>query len=209
MKKVLVAIPFKQNLNPDLRARMCALSARLMVNNPGYEIDLIRMANNIKPIENVPFSAHCQARNLLLDTYLKDHDLVMWIDADLVDYPPDIITQLDKVNPGGVTAPVVLIEGTKQFYDTYGYRQNGKPVSHISPYFDIDEKLIDLDAVGCAYLIPASIYKNNRYETTEGQTEHYSIMQAARNSGMRVACFRDMVVYHANLPLYGEVWHGH
>lgn len=209
VKKVLAAIPYKSTLNPELYARMAVLSARMSVKNPDYLIDLVRMESKHKGIEGDPFSAHARARNELLDRFLTDHDLVMWIDADLVDYPPDIITRLDNANPGGVTAPIVLIEGSTQFYDTYGYRENGQEVRAFQSYFESQEKLVDLDSVGCAYLIPASVYKNHRYETTPGQTEHYSIMQAAKGAGMRIVCDTSVTIFHANLPKYGEFWHGH
>lgn len=209
MKKVLVAIPYKKSLNRELYARMAVLSRRMAGKNNDYLIDLVRLENDVVSKGGDPFSAHAAARNLLLDMYLKDHDLVMWIDADLVDYPPDIITRLDGANPGGVTAPVVIIEGTAQFYDTYGYRENGSEINAFQPYFNSQEKLVDLESVGCAYLIPAIVYKNHRYNTTPGQTEHYSIMQAAKSMGMRIVCNTDVTVYHADLPKYGESWHGH
>lgn len=206
VKKVLVAIPYKKSLNPVLRARMNVLSTRLSVNNPGYIVELCRFENDTKGIPGDPFSAHAKARNKLIDQHLTDHDLVMWIDADLVDYPSNLITLLDN---GCVAAPIILIEGTKQFYDTYGYREHGKEVGSYQPYFESTGKLVDLDAVGCAYLIPASVYKNHRYETTPGQTEHYSIMQAAQSEGLRVVCNTEVTVFHADLPQYGESWHGH
>lgn len=206
VKKVLVAIPYKSTLNPVLRARMNVLSTRLSVNNPGYIVELCRFENDTKCTPGDPFSAHAEARNKLIDQHLTDHDLVMWIDADLVDYPTNLITLLDN---GCVSAPVVLIEGTKTFYDTYGYREYGREVSAYQPYFNSSENLVDLDAVGCAYLIPASVYKENRYHTTPGHTEHYSIMQAARRNGLRIVCDTRITVYHADLPKYGESWHGH
>lgn len=206
VKKVLVAIPYKSTLNPVLRARMNVLSTRLSVNNPGYIVELCRFENDTKGIPGDPFSPHAIARNKLIDQHLTDHDLVMWIDADLVDYPPNLITLLDN---GCVAAPIVLIEGSTQFYDTYGYRENGKCVGAYQPYFESQEKLVNLDAVGCAYLIPAVVYKNHRYHTTPGQTEHYSIMESARSMGMRIVCNTEVTVFHADLPKYGESWHGH
>ena len=132
MKSVLVAIPYKPGMPELLYQIMVELSARLINANPDYALEIVRVCDEFEFTGREPY-AHPQAtaRNALLDAYLKpEHDLVMWIDADLVDYPADIITRLDKVNPGGVTAPMVLIEGMEQFYDTYGYRQNGKAISH-------------------------------------------------------------------------------
>lgn len=213
MKKVLVAIPYKDTLHPALYERMNYLAGRLVGGNPDYLLDIVCKKSSgpgmFKNTGSNPFQGHANARNALLNRYLSDHDMVMWIDADLVDYPADIITRLDKANPGGVTAPVVLIEGTRRFYDTYGYRQNGKQVLCDWPYFNPTGQLVTLDSVGCAYLIPASVYVNQPYVTMPDQTEHYSIMLAAKKQGLKIACYTDMTIYHANLPLYGENWHGH
>lgn len=208
--RVLVAIPYKRTLHPELHSRMVELSDALVSANPGYDIEMVRMIDKMRPMAKTPpFAAQARARNALLDRYLNNHDLVMWIDADLVAYPAEIITQLDRANPGGVTAPLVLIEGTEQFYDTYGYRQNGMPISHIPPYFDPCGQVVELEAVGCIYLIPAWVYQHNRYNVIPGQTEHYSIMDAARRARLKIVCATDIIAYHADLPRYGEAWHTH
>ena len=208
MKNVLVAIPYKSSLNRLLRLRMIELSARLK--SPGYKID-IALYENIQMPSQIPFEPHALARNNLLLEYLEpEHDLVMWIDADLVDYPPDIIGMLDRANPGGITAPMVLIEGTGQFYDTYGFVEYGSKVSHVEPYFEQSGDIINMDAVGCAYLMPASLFHDGvEYSPTTGETEHYSICQQANQRGIRVACLTTMTVYHADLNKYGEGYHGH
>jgi hypothetical protein len=134
----------------------------------------------------------------------------MWIDADLVEYPANLIGLLHCSNPGGVTAPAVLIEGGTQFYDTYGYIEGGQRVSHIPPYFKTADRLAKVDCVGCAYLIPASVYRfGARYYETKDRTEHESIMRVAREMGLKIICNRDIVIYHADLPRYGLYYHGH
>jgi hypothetical protein len=40
----------------------------------------------------------------------RNFDYVMWLDSDLVSFPPDLATHLIRVNPEGITAPLVLIE---------------------------------------------------------------------------------------------------
>jgi hypothetical protein len=213
MKRVLVAIPYKPDLHDHLYHRMIELSDALIWGNPDYQIDIMRVCEKFVFTGKEPY-AHPQAtvRNALLDKFLKpEHDLVMWIDADMVDYPADIITQLDRANPGGVTAPIVLVEGSNQFYDTYGYVQEGKKVRPWPPYFfpSQDRRLITMDAVGCAYLIPAEVYRNGRYTTTPEHTEHMSICRLAGALGLPIMCYTEMVIYHADLPRYGLNWHGH
>jgi peptide chain release factor subunit 1 len=51
-----------------------------------------------------------RARNRLLFSALRDEDWVLWIDVDMVDYPPDLIQRLmapgfDIVTPHAVTMP--------------------------------------------------------------------------------------------------------
>jgi len=51
-----------------------------------------------------------RARNRLLMSALGEEDWVLWIDVDMIDYPPDIIAQLlatgfDVVTPNTVTSP--------------------------------------------------------------------------------------------------------
>ena len=50
-------------------------------------------------------------RNTVIARFLKPHhEHVLWLDADVVRYPADLVSQLHKANPGGVSAPLVLIE---------------------------------------------------------------------------------------------------
>lgn len=51
-----------------------------------------------------------RARNRLLISALRDEDWVLWVDVDMVDYPPDILIRLlaagfDIVTPNTVTVP--------------------------------------------------------------------------------------------------------
>ena len=43
--------------------------------------------------------------------YLRpEHEYVLWLDADVVKYPPDLVLRLYETNPHGVSAPLVVIE---------------------------------------------------------------------------------------------------
>ena len=35
---------------------------------------------------------------------------MLWLDADVVKYPPDLVLRLYETNPHGVSAPLVVIE---------------------------------------------------------------------------------------------------
>ncbi len=208
---VLVAIPYKADMPTVLVDKMDELVERLYFNTPGFGLQVAKFSKELNT-PKIPYAApQAAARNALLDAHLKTfHDYVMWIDADLVDYPADIIRRLYSVNPFGITAPAVLIEGGDTFYDTYGFVEDGHKVRPRPPYFDNTDTVIPMEAVGCAYLAPAWLYlAGYRYSTTPDHTEHYSIMREAKAHNIKIVCDTNTVVYHANLPKYGLNWNGH
>jgi hypothetical protein len=210
MIKTLIAITHKPDLHPLLYQRMLDLSDALIDDNPGFEIEIARRTDVVD--RSGPYaSPQALARNMLLDNCLKPaHEYVLWIDADIVEYPSDLLTRLYDVNPGGISAPVPLIEGGQQFYDTYGFVEDGERVFWQPPYFRQVARIVSLDCVGCVYLIPATVYHSgNRYAASPYQTEHWSINRAATKMGMTIKCDRELIVYHADLPKYGLAWNGH
>ena len=157
--------------------------------------------------DHTRLGAIAAACNAILDEYLDGHDYVLTMDSDIVAMPFDIVTQLHEANPDGVTAPMVFVEGTDQFYDTSGFLEGGERIQHKPPYFLSTEDLVDLDCVGTIYLAPAYLYRETRYANEPaGFTDHEEVMAGARKLGMRVVCDRNVVVSHACLPLYGENW---
>ena len=43
--------------------------------------------------------------------YLKTADWVAWVDADIVDYPLNLFSELVKRAEGGIAAPIQLMDG--------------------------------------------------------------------------------------------------
>lgn len=224
--KVLVAVPAKPNMPIGLEWRMNSLLASLLEGNPSLDLELAIFSDEVpRPSDKEAsiFIAPAIARNLLLQKHLRDcHEYVLWIDSDLVDYPPSLPTQLLEVNPGGVTAPLILIEpcDTPQdylFYDVAAFIEAGRPVfaraphfgnvSHDPPYFAAKGNQVDCLSVGCCYIIPADVHRSGvRFEPTPF-TDHYPVICKAREMGKRVVTTRSVVAYHANLPKHGEAWH--
>jgi glycosyltransferase involved in cell wall biosynthesis len=210
MINVLVAIAYKPDLLPFFYRRMLDLSDALIDTNLDFQIDIARHTKEVDT--SGPYaSPQARARNALLDEFLRpEHDYVLWIDADIVEYPPDLLTRLYNANPGGIAAPAPLVEDTELFYDTYGFIENGDYVSAHPPYFKSTDRFVHLDCVGCTYLIPASLYHTGvRYSATPERTEHESVMRQARHENISIVCDRELIIYHANLPKYGLAWHGH
>lgn len=150
------------------------------------------------PDDARPLSKTCRLRNRMLDSLnISQWDYILWIDSDVVEYPTDLAWQLIEANPGGVTAPLVLIEepgptGPNQFYDTTAFtlkgRANhdpdnnqpfveGRSVSMFRPYIPnaTQDVLQDVDGVGTVYVMPASLFADGsvRYEDHARLTEHW------------------------------------
>ena len=54
-------------------------------------------------------------RNIVIHEYLRpEHEYVLWLDADVVRYPADLVKRLYETNPTGVSAPLVVIEGSDE-----------------------------------------------------------------------------------------------
>lgn len=204
MANILVLVPISKNTHPALEQRASDLLVALTTREREIGEHHIGVWVRVCPEQGDgrAYSAHAEARNSMLDLYLQPkHTHVLWIDADVVDYPADLATRLHAHDSAGIVAPLPLIEGSNRFYDVYGFvdshgRRLEKPYA---PYLSGP-----MQSVGTCYLAPASIYHAGaRYEPTEGHTEHMSICKKAK----RVSVASDIRIYHANLPKWGMEWH--
>lgn len=116
-REVLVALPYSADMLCELQRTMFTRLKAMECANPGFNL---RLGLYDKPYTNDMNAAKTKKsgrgvlatlRNALLDEYLAPaHELVLWLDADVVEYPSDMVAQLHAANPGGVAAPLVLIE---------------------------------------------------------------------------------------------------
>ena len=116
-REVLVALPFSAEMLCELRKIMFTQLKAMECANPGFNLRLglydKSYTNDMNAAKTKKSGRGVLAtlRNALLAEYLKpEHELVIWLDADVVQYPPDMVSALYAVNPGGVVAPTVLIE---------------------------------------------------------------------------------------------------
>lgn len=218
---ILVLQPIRPTNPPALRARADALLARLPAANPGMTFAVCQDDRAVEiPPHPSQYMRHATIRNFMLDTSLTpDHDAVLWIDSDLIAYPADLPTLLHNANPGGITAPLALLDRfANRFYDIGGFVERGHSARLSAPWFDQTGDLIDLDSVGCCYLIPADVYRagvryhpppRDAWQADDGRVEyrveHNSVMAAARAMGYRVCCLTTARAIHAWLPDYGLV----
>lgn len=90
-----------------------------------------------------------RSRNHLLMHALDDEDWVLWLDVDVIDYPPDLIERLLAVRKQIVQPHCVLDYGGKTF-DQNGWRDHGR--LHLDDLREEGE-LVELDAVGGTVLL--------------------------------------------------------
>lgn len=96
---ILILQPIRPTNPLALRAVADALLSQLPAANPGLTFD-IRQDDSALDIPPHPslYMRHAAVRNYMLDTYLKpEHDAVLWVDSDLIDYPADLPTRLANV----------------------------------------------------------------------------------------------------------------
>jgi hypothetical protein len=131
---------------PDLRARY----ARVTVAQRDFGFQMPAGVPRWAPPLQLPRRiALAKSRNNLLFAALEDEDWVLWIDVDLFDYPPDVLTRLlatgkDIVHPHCVTRP-----GGPTF-DRNAWRHGGR---ERMDSLRGDSSLVRLDAVGASMLL--------------------------------------------------------
>ena len=90
-----------------------------------------------------------KSRNHLLAHALDDEEWVLWLDADVVEYPPDIIERLLATGKDIVQPHCVLDYGGPTF-DCNGWRDRGR--LHLDD-LRAEGDLVELDAVGGTMLL--------------------------------------------------------
>jgi ADP-heptose:LPS heptosyltransferase len=134
-----------------------------------------------------------RSRNHLLFHALDDEDWVLWVDVDLIDYPPDIIESLLATGKDIVQPHCVLQHGGRTF-DRNGWRDGGR--WHLDDLRGEGE-LVRLDAVGGTMLLvradvhrdglifPAFPYgkENEKIRQDRGELETEGLGIMARDMG--------------------------
>lgn len=205
---LLILQPIRPNHPEALRQRADAALRNLAIPDDW----VVTICQDDTPITPPPspsiYAKHAAVRNHMLDHYLKpEHNLVLWIDSDLIDYPSDLIALLYTANPGGIAAPFVFLDKHPgRFYDIGGFIESGRRFGLNAPYCRQTGDVVSLDSVGCLYLAPASLYHAGaRYSAppTDYYVEHWSVMQQAKQRGLSIVGLRNVIVTHAYLPMFG------
>lgn len=207
---VLIAQPARANGNPEYLRRAEQLAAAVTWPN----VRRVVWPNRVQPQGGEPrYRPHAVTRNEFIRRFLTDgDDYVLWIDVDVVWYPPDIVEQLLAVADDAIVGarPYVelrdktaapSIDNGGWFYDIGGFQRGGR-WADMWRGFEPGE----CDSVGTCYIVPADLYRAGlRYLPTGSEVEHVSFCRQARERGTRVIA-AETRVEHAFLPDYGERW---
>jgi hypothetical protein len=253
--KVLIMIAFLETQNPVFIEKMLYHIHKMKELNTNIDIEFALESERIskKNSDYTPWSRVKRIRNVMIEKYpIHNYDYLYIIDSDIIDYPHNFISRAIALNPTGITAPVALIQYSNVFYDWCGYQKKdvttlNSPYKHsiltkmcpqrnfqlLPPYVIDDSRLVELDCVGCTYVIPSAVFSYSyndkkdlidvfnltkvtdhkinqdkvQYEDHPTFTDHYTVCAALRNNGGKIYMDRGSVAYHADLPLYGEEWH--
>jgi methionine biosynthesis protein MetW len=124
--------------------------------------------------------ALARIRQDMVDKYLGTADWVAWIDADIVEYPANLLADLITRADGGIAAPVVLMDGELgsrklnewgfgpgRFFDIAGYVEDLRWARFEEPWFDQPGPEYSLDSVGSCYVVNAEIYRRGARHTVD------------------------------------------
>ena len=170
---VLVLTPVNPTLDPAVIRRARELAERTISGMRGCRI--VYDDTGEAPPRGSTFphrlAAMTPLRQAMIDRHLRDERWVFWVDADLVEYPANLVEELISRAEGGIAAPLVLMEGDVsepaypagfgpgRFYDIAGFIEHGRWARFTQPYFDQPGPVYRLDSVGCCYLVNADLYR--------------------------------------------------
>jgi len=161
----------------------------------------------------------------------KKFDHVLHMDTDIVFHYDDIeklIRDIDSNNDIGIIAPLIYIESSKTFYDTFAFRMNKKmfraDLSNIKKdnIISVDE-IFEVDSVGTLYICRSDIFwkYNIKYWTELREADEsdihphkkYESEQVVFCSNVKeITRYKVMVdhsirIDHVDLEKYGKSWH--
>ncbi len=122
----------------------------------GYRIPA-GMHRGAAPIQAERRTVLAKSRNHLLFHALDDEDWVLWLDVDVVEYPPDLIERLLETGKD-IVHPHCILEYGGATHDRNGWRDRGRVLLE-----DLRGagNLVELDAVGgTVLLIRADIHRD-------------------------------------------------
>jgi glycosyltransferase involved in cell wall biosynthesis len=131
-------------------------------------------------------AALAKIRQEMIEKYLGNADWVAWIDADIVDYPSHLISDLVRRAENGIAAPLVLMDGERgtgslnadgfgrgRFFDVAGFVEDLRWARFDEPWFDQPGPVYSLDSVGSLYVVNAEIYRQGARHMADKYSEEF------------------------------------
>jgi hypothetical protein len=125
-------------------------------------------------------SALARIRQDMVENNLNTADWVFWVDADIVDYPENLFSELVKRSDGGIASPILLMDGERgtgrtnqdgfgpgKFFDVAGFVEGLRWARFDEPWFDQPGPEYSLDSVGGCYAVNAEIYRQGAQHTAD------------------------------------------
>lgn len=210
--RILIASAVYRGLPYVLQNTALALAHRAILTDTAHEFGLwFDFRARAQDTAEDYYHRICAVADRAIDSVkLLEWDYVLWVDADVVEYPGDICSRLLDANPSGITAPLPLIEGSERLYDTFGsVDAEGHRLAHEPPYWPTapTARFVPMENVGMVLLVPAWIFAKTGVPPTEGRSGWAAACGVARASGLQVGIDRGTRAFHADLPKYGLNWH--
>jgi glycosyltransferase involved in cell wall biosynthesis len=160
-----------------------------------------------------------RSRNRLLSGALRDEDWVLWLDADLVDYPADLLTRMLAAGRDIATPHCVRPDGTPFDLNTFRFSPESggqDDPQHIHDglfqpprgagrlYLDAftDREQVEVDSVGgTALLVRADLHReglNFPPYSYRGYIETEGLAMMARDMGVASWALPQLRIVHAN-----------
>ncbi len=209
----------------EVKKRMEELKEKYLV---GVKIVHIPLPKRLDGIEKLAILRN--ASITIVD--IENYDYVLQIDTDIIFDHNSIDILIKDIEEGcdkkiGVIAPLVFIEGTKTFYDTWAFRMDGgkmfRPDIINWPGLS-NGKIFEVDSVGTCCLIKSDIFWkwDIKYGTEERKAEERKKMHPQRRleseqvvwcnrvrekTGYKIMVDSGIRIDHINLEKYGKRWH--
>jgi hypothetical protein len=150
-----------------------------------------------------------KVRNIMLESALKtDSEYIWFVDSDIVEFQNDILQYLLAANRD-IVAPLVLLEKTRTwFYDCWSFRKGIHSFFIPPPYFpgmDITGPPVELNSVGCCYLVKTKAARVSEFGISEEGSEHVTFCKGLKDAGYGIFVDPSISVHHAIKPLYHNI----
>jgi hypothetical protein len=166
------------------------------------------------------YTKNSVARNRLIEQFLtNDITHVLWIDADIVVYPNDLIERLLSIESENIIAPFPLIEKCEEsefkyerFYDIdFFIGIDGNKFNYKFPYCpNLIQKngKYEMLSVGTCYLMPSKpFFDGIKFYPYDVRGDHIPMLEKCIENGYKIYSTDSIYVEHAYLPKYGEKFH--